>query len=394
MRKFGPRLVSIPAGKIWPDTDGGMPLPWFRYWLVENRTAPATGGDIWVGFDARPSAASATSADFIVPAGTGMTRSVAGEIDEEGDAHAVHSIWLLNTGGSTATVLVELDEDEIKVSTWPSITAGDVVEGMSNSDNAPYDLTIGHRRELQTDLAEREYMMAQLGRQLFRDDFESGVLKWSATVGAAALDNARSALKGAQSMKLTTGAVAGAQAVVHKFHTVPADQGFTTSPQVILECWIRPADANWRDFQMFIRPDDTVQRWEGALRYFQRNTGVLQNVLQYLDGNGNFQTLTAWPIADGAGAESDPWHHIMLVMNYHNGASGGGGYFNYALAKFDDFTAKIFNASATGAAGHAVASNGRRESETALLVTTDAAAATSLHVDELEYCDLSGARQL
>lgn len=269
------------------------------------------------------------------------------------------------------------------------------IAAVSSSDNVLYGLTVDHKRALLTDDPAREYMMAQLGRQLFRDDFEAPVLKWGQAVATVALDSASSALKGSQSMKLTTAAgPAGTTAVAQKFHGVPADQGFSTQPQVIMEFWFRPNDANWRDIQAFIRPDDTVQRWEGAVRFNRQNAGVASYAVQYLDGNGNFQTLTTWNIQDGSGAASDPWHHVMLVMNYKNGLNGAGGYFNYALVKFDDYTAKVFNISGTGNAGHAVASNAQRTCQTSILVTCDAALAASINVDEFEFCDLSATRQL
>lgn len=116
MRSFS-RVVSIPAGAYWPDSESGLPLPWFKFWRVSNRAPGGSGNDLWVAFGGgRPMQSQGIiSADEVVPAGFDMYGNLAGELAEEGDDQASRQLTILNVGSSAVIARVELDEEEIRV---------------------------------------------------------------------------------------------------------------------------------------------------------------------------------------------------------------------------------------------------------------------------------------
>ncbi|OLE23437.1 MAG: hypothetical protein AUG49_16000 [Catenulispora sp. 13_1_20CM_3_70_7] len=266
----------------------------------------------------------------------------------------------------------------------------------SVSDPRDFVPTINHPRGIITDAAEREYLSAQIGRTLARDDFENATIQWGQVGGTVVGDTAQ-ALKGTRSLKLTAAAGAGNQAIARKFASLAADQFVSTFPLLVVEVWFQAFDTNWRDLQVFVRPDDTVKKYQAAVRYHNQQAGVAQGNVQYLDSTGTFQTIQAYPVRAAAGAVSDSWHHLMLAMNY---LQGTGGYLTYQLIKFDDVTWKP--ASSTGAtwnlnnpAAQAQATASVRETSVDLILSNDSGvAAAAARYDEFLLCDLSNAFQL
>ena len=117
MRRFS-QVVIIPAGGVWPDVEGGKPLQYFRYVYLSNRAVVGSGNDLWVGFGGkRPSATDISTADEVVPAGTYLTYNLTGENDDDGDGEATHAIVLRNIGAAQVVCKVELDQEQIFVST-------------------------------------------------------------------------------------------------------------------------------------------------------------------------------------------------------------------------------------------------------------------------------------
>lgn len=117
MRRFS-QVVSIPAGGVWPDSEFGRPLQYFRYVYIQNRAALNSGNDLWIGFGGkRPAAGDISTADEVVPAGTYLTYNLTGEQDDEGDGEATHQLVIRNIGAAAVVCKVELDQEQIFVST-------------------------------------------------------------------------------------------------------------------------------------------------------------------------------------------------------------------------------------------------------------------------------------
>lgn len=264
---------------------------------------------------------------------------------------------------------------------------GGAIEGLSAADQVDYPIGVDFTRALRIAVSDYEYYLSQLGRLLYRDDFNETAIQWVAAAGAVVFDTA-TCLKGTQSMKLTTGITAGAQAIARKFTLLPADQAFRPSPLVVLEAYFKPLDTNIRDIQMFVRLDDSVLKYEAALRFWYQQSASVQNAVQYLDHAGNFQTVDTYAIATPAGSVGDPWHHVVIALNYLQGANG---YLRYAAIQFDDFS---YIPAAPGIAAHTVTSGGTRLANVDLLVTTDTTAATICNLDEVRFADLSGLSNL
>jgi hypothetical protein len=272
------------------------------------------------------------------------------------------------------------------------------MELQSVSDPRDFVPIIDHQRRISTDVIEREYLSTQVGRTIYRDDFENATLQWNGASGAVARDTAQ-ALRGAASLKATTGAAAGNQAIARKFFQLLADQFVSSFPLVVVEVWFQAADTNWRDVQVFIRPDDTTQKWQAAVRVRSAQVGSgdgAQNQLQYLDSTGTFQSIQAYPVRGAAGRVDDSWHHLMLCMNYLQGTTG---YFTYQLIKYDDVSWKPASSSGgswsfNNPSAQKQATAGFRECSVDLLSTTDVAVATVMRWDEFLLADLSNAFQL
>lgn len=256
-------------------------------------------------------------------------------------------------------------------------------------DPTSYQPLIDHKRSQAVGVADYEYSEVQIGRLLYRDNFESPT-QWNVISGTSAIDST-TFLKGSNSLKLTAAAgAAGNQCIIRKFFQVDADQFVSTFPLVVVELWFKALDANIRDIQFWIRPDNSLTRFEASIRYFFQQAGVYQGLAQYVDNTSVFQTFSNYPVRLGGGTVGDAWHHIMIALNYLQGSSSSGGYLTYQLLKFDDFTFKptqTLNA-------HRIATNGFLESSIDIIVTTDNANASSINVDELIYADLSNVFQL
>lgn len=228
------------------------------------------------------------------------------------------------------------------------------------------------------------YTNGQWGRILRYEDCENATLQWSTIAGTVASDST-TYLTGSRSIKLTTAGGAGAVAQARVFTPLAADQSVSTFPLVVVEARFKPADANLRSFQLFLRLDDTVGKFQAAWRFqlLQAGSSVMQ--VQYLDSTGNFQNLAQYVIRQGDGTAGGAWHHALLGLNYKQAS-----YCTYALAKIDDGTVKPVNPPNA----QLVATSGVRESVLDLIAEGDNASVTSVFVDEIVFGDLSNLFQL
>lgn len=246
------------------------------------------------------------------------------------------------------------------------------------------------------------YGYAQYARLIQHDDFNAAPIKWTAAGGAVALSAARS-LDGAGSMTITSPAGAGAVGIARKFFPLPADQQ-ASSPGVpafpllhtVISFWWNPNDANVRDLILTVRPDDSANRWEARVRYQWRFLGAGQFLCQYLDSANVFQTLpnanpATYPIRDGGGVVSDPWHFLMLVMSYQQTNPPSQGFFRYHFMKFDDFSS---DPTWQGTPCRLLASNGVRELNIDIEAISDNAGAAMVFVDEFLYSDIAAVHHL
>jgi len=253
-----------------------------------------------------------------------------------------------------------------------------------------YPSMLTHDRHLMTAVADYEYAYAQLGRLIGRDGFDTANVQWrSIGAGGIALSTVRY-LKGGQALRTTTGAGAGSQAAAHKQFPLAADQAFGFPFRLVTSVWFSPADANWRDVQVFLRVDDSVTRWEAAVRFHRRQAGVAQDNVQYLDSGGTFQTVQTYQLPDGGNVDS-PWHFLMLAMDYHQLTPAAGGYFNYRLIKLDDVT---WVPTVEPTSARAIASNGVRDTTVALTNMTDGIPVADCDWDEFFLSDLANVLHL
>lgn len=242
------------------------------------------------------------------------------------------------------------------------------------------------------------YSIMQVGRLLLHDDLE-GTLGWAQIAGTVAKSATRS-LSGANSLLLTTGAVAGNQAIARKFFPLPADQFFTTQTKLAVSLWFQPQDANWRDLILRIRPDDSFHKWEAGWRYHQRQGGVIQNAIEFENSGQIFVAAptggSAYKIADGSASVGDSWHYMLIVLNYLQTQAASSptpnGYLTYHLGKFDDFTTDPTLFPLTPAAAIAGAAN--RTMDVSLELTTDVNAAASVAIDEILVSDISAVSEM
>lgn len=290
-------------------------------------------------------------------------------------------------------------DEKLPVSSGHLLQQSGVLGLQSVSDPTDFQPIINHQRQILTNIADYEYDEFQIGRLLGRDTFENSTIQWANISGATVATDTAFYLKGTQALKLTTVAGAGNQATARKFFQIPADQAFSTFPLLGVEVWFRFNDANARDVQLFVRPDDSFNRWQPAIRFFNQSAGVAQNRAQYLDSTGNFQDFAVYNVRQGSTNVGDPWHHMMIGLNYLQGLTAPPAYCTYAMAKFDDFTWKP--ASSSGATWNFnnppsvhLASNGFREVGVDLIVTGDNASAAAVSWDEFFIVDLSNAFQL
>lgn len=237
------------------------------------------------------------------------------------------------------------------------------------------------------------YGFAQIGRLLLHDDIE-GSIAWTQQSGTVA-KTAGNCLTGSNALKLTAAAGAGNQAVARKLFPLPADQSNSTELHLLVSGWFQPVDANWRDIQVVVRPDDSVQRREAGLRYIRRFTGVAQNNVQYEDSGQIFQNVGTYAVRDGGAAAGDPWHFFMLVLNYKQGTDAQGGYLKYHFVKFDDLTSGTAGVTAVkDISAAAVATNSFREMTLDLIVTGDNASAAAVLFDEIIVSDIAGTKNI
>jgi hypothetical protein len=275
----------------------------------------------------------------------------------------------------------------------PGGSSSAAIMAQSASDPKFYIPTQDFSRALRTSDSDYEYHLSALGRLQYRDDFNQTAIQWAAASGTIAFDTT-TCLKGTQSMKMTAAAAAGDQAIARKFTTICADQGFQPTPLVVLEAWFKPFDVNIRDFQMYVRLDDSVYKYEAAFRYYYQLSGSTQYGLQYLNNAGSFITYTTYPIPAPAGSVADPWHHAVMALNYKQGA---GGYLNYAAIQFDDYS-YIPGASSDGGhpgtPAHTITTSSIRESNIDLITTCDNSSGSVTNVDEVRFSDLSGLQNI
>lgn len=257
----------------------------------------------------------------------------------------------------------------------------------SVSDPLSFQNVIDHRRYTLVNRTEEEYSEAQVGRLLLREDFEGTPLQWQANVGALALD-ATVWRTGKQSLNAQTGAVAGNTVIARKFEQLPADQSVSTFPLVVIDVWFKPLQDTWRDVQVFIRPDDSQQKWQAAIRYHNQQAGVRQSLVEYLDSTGTFVSVGTYALRPHSGQVWESWHHMMMCLNYKQGATG---YLTYQVVKFDDLT---FKPSGAAPSAQSQLTQGFRECSVDLLATTDSGVITQVNWDQFILCDLSNAFQL
>lgn len=283
-----------------------------------------------------------------------------------------------------------------------------IATGYSASDRKPYGEVVDFRRAFLVAPPPTLYSMIQVGSLGYYDGFEATAPQWQAAANTVAQQTARAmrqdtfgATPGA--LKLTTAAATSSQAIARKFFLQGADQGTGPGTTMIgLEMWFQPQDANIQDLQMFYRVDDTVQRWEAAIRYCYAADapGGGAGAFQHLNSAGNFVTDATWLFRAAAGNVGDAWHHFMMLLNYHNGLNGSGGYLTYGITKLDDST-NVFGTQpgsssigGSSALAHPIATGTLRESSCDLLVTSDNNTGTSLCIDEFVYANLSGCSAL
>ena len=245
---------------------------------------------------------------------------------------------------------------------------------------------IDHRRYLLTATDDNEWAEGQYGRVLVHDNCENSVLRWTQVSGTISSDTT-TYLKGTRSIKLVTPAGAGSQAIMRQFTQLAADQGTSTFPLVVFECYFKDFDANLRDIQMFARLDDTVSKFVGAVRFQFRQAGSNVMQIQHLDSTGTFVSDGTYTLRAGGGNVGDAYHHLMVCWDYLQGSSG---YLRYHILKIDDMTIKP----ASPPNAQSVATGGFRESAFDIIASDDNAGTSTLNVDEIWAGDLSNAFQL
>jgi len=256
----------------------------------------------------------------------------------------------------------------------------------SVSDPLKFLNVIGHRRYLLTETDENKFQEGQYGRILIADRCNTAVVRFTTISGTVATDTT-TYLNPAASIKMTSPAVAGNVAQMRQFTQLAADQGTSTFPEVVAEIMFQPRDANIRGIQLFARLDDTVKKYNAAVRFHFRQAGSNVMALEYLDSTGNFVQQSTYTIRDGGGAVGDAYHHLMMALNYKQ---GNGGYCNYALIKIDDDTEKP-----TGPPNaQSIATGGVRESVWDVIIEDDNGVATVVNIGEVDAGDLSNTFQL
>lgn len=254
----------------------------------------------------------------------------------------------------------------------------------SVSDPLSFQPIIDHARRRIVQQAGSEYSQGQWGRVLIHDDGEHAQPQWATISGTLASDTT-AMMSGDKSLKLTSAVGAGGTVDIRKFTRLVADQSVSTFPQIVLEVFVKFADANLRDIQLFFRPDDTQQRWQAAMRFLVKQAGVSQMQLQYLDSTGTFQNALAYTLAQGGGSVGDEWHHFMMALDYKQGSAG---YLTYALLRVDD--GDVTFASGTGPGAQKLGTNNVRQTAWDIIATCDTAAvSTVVNVDEIMAGDLS-----
>ncbi len=230
------------------------------------------------------------------------------------------------------------------------------------------------------------------GRILYHDTFEDATLKWLQNTGTVARDTT-TAHRGTACLKLTTGAVAGNQAIARKFFQIPADQGFQQSfpianrqARIAVIFWFRQADVNLREFHARLLIDDTARQREFWWQFQRRNLGVNQNFMGFLNSAGGFTNVTTYPLDDGTANTLDAWNVAWQEVDYNNGTDAGGGYGSYRRLRIGDF---ISTRTAGADASNQGATAAVRNALVDLVITTDVAIASAVFIDDFWLLDLS-----
>lgn len=252
------------------------------------------------------------------------------------------------------------------------------------SDPLKFLNVISHRRYLLKEEDANKWEEGQYGRKLIDDKCNVSVIRWTTLAGTVATDTT-TYLNPSASIKMTSPAVAGNVAQMRQFTQLAADQGTSTFPLVVFEMMFQPRDANIRGVQLFFRTDDTVNKFQGAVRFQFRQAGVSVMQLQHLDSTGNFVSDGTYTLRDGGGNVGDPYHHLLVAFNYKQT-----GYLTYFLSKIDDFTFKF----AANVNAQTVATANVRESVFDVLVEDDNGVATVCNIGQINAGDLSNVFQL
>jgi len=256
----------------------------------------------------------------------------------------------------------------------------------SVSDPLKFLNVISHRRYLLHEEDANKWEEGQYGRKLIDDKCNVSVIRWT-TISGTITSDTTTYLNPSASIKMVSPAVAGNVAQVRQFTQLAADQGTSTFPLVVAEIMFQPRDVNIRSVQLFGRFDDTVKKWQAAVRFHFRQAGVTNMALEYLDSTGNFVQQSTYTLRDGGGNVGDAYHHLMMALNYKQGSAG---YCNYKIIKVDDDTE--FPTGPPSA--QSVATGGVREAAWDIITEDDNAVATTCNIGQINAGDLSNAFQL
>lgn len=273
------------------------------------------------------------------------------------------------------------------------------VDTTSVTDNKFYNVFMDWQRRLHVSVGS-DFWMYPVGRVLFLDDFESATLVWAQNTGTVARDTTTSH-RGTACLKLTTGNVAGNQAIARKYFMLPADQGSQQSLTIanrtarhILGCWWRQADANLRTFTIRYVVDDSTRQREWWIQYHRRQAGVDNNGVEYLASSGAATSWGTYPIdAGGIPPSGDVWNLMAQEVDYLNGTDAAGGYGWYRTQRMGDFKNPGAGGNSFATPGSVAsfqgATSGARLGFVDLIATTDSANACSVFVDDFMLTDLS-----
>lgn len=265
----------------------------------------------------------------------------------------------------------------IDTSDWASPGTG----WLSVSDQQYYSALLDHARRQVTPRADTEYFHDVGGHVHYRTTFAEPALQWQQASGTIATDATRF-LIGSQSLKLTTAGGAGVLAIARKNFPLAADQSVNANPLIVVSGFFQFRDVHTRSIEMFVRPDDSVDKFEGAVRFHYQTAGVSSMQVETLAPDGSFTPRGGYVIAPPLGQVLDEWHWFVCGLAYKQGQ-----FLRYAKVLFDDFD---FTPGAPLPDAHPVASAGVRQTNCDIIVEGDDASATSVNVGAWMLSDLSG----